>query len=101
MAPIEWRYGENEYQKYYDAKIGDDYLCVFSNNWNPETWLGMINDRVIYDRTRNNRQRRKQGLPLSAPIHELTSIWLLRGSPAYMMKKTAYCYRNRKNEISE
>lgn len=26
-----WKYGENDYQKYYDVTIGKDYLCVFAN----------------------------------------------------------------------
>jgi len=34
---FEWKYGENEYQKYYDVTIGKDYLCVYANNWNPNT----------------------------------------------------------------
>lgn len=26
---FEWKYGENEHQKYYDVKVGNDYLCVY------------------------------------------------------------------------
>lgn len=30
----EWKYGENDNQKYYDVTVGKDYLCVFANKWN-------------------------------------------------------------------
>ena len=33
----EWKYGENDTQKYYDVTVGKDYLCVFANKWNPNT----------------------------------------------------------------
>ena len=33
---IKWNYGENKTQKYYDSKIGTDYLCVFCNKWQPD-----------------------------------------------------------------
>ena len=101
MNKIEWHHGRNDCQEYYDARIGSDYLCVFANKWNPDTWMGIINSRMIYDKTKNDRQRKRQGLPCSAPAHELRSIWVLCGSPEYMMKKVAYCYRNNKTEISE
>lgn len=39
----EWKYGENDNQKYYDVTVGKDYLCVFANKWNPNTWLGSYN----------------------------------------------------------
>ena len=28
MNQYEWKYGENNYQNYYDVKLGKDYLCV-------------------------------------------------------------------------
>ncbi len=28
-----WKYGENEYQKYYDVTIDGNYLCIFANKW--------------------------------------------------------------------
>ena len=24
---IEWKYGENKYHQYYEAKVGNDYYC--------------------------------------------------------------------------
>lgn len=30
----EWKYGENDNQKYYDVTVGKDYLCVFANKCN-------------------------------------------------------------------
>ena len=26
---FKWKYGENKNQKYYEVRIGNDYLCVF------------------------------------------------------------------------
>lgn len=40
MNQYEWKYGENDHQKYYGAKLGKDYLCVFANKWDSNTWLG-------------------------------------------------------------
>ena len=38
MNKYKWKYGENSCQKYYEASIEEDYLCVFANNWNPNVW---------------------------------------------------------------
>ena len=38
----DWQYGENDHQKYYDTYIGNDYLCVFANNWQPDIYMGFI-----------------------------------------------------------
>ena len=43
---IEWKYGENKYQRYYEAKIENDYLCVFCNEWSPDCWMAMVNDKM-------------------------------------------------------
>ena len=43
----EWKYGENDNQKYYDVTVGKDYLCVFANKWNPNTWLGSYNSMIL------------------------------------------------------
>lgn len=48
----EWKYGENDNQKYYDVTVGKDYLCVFANKWNPNTWLGSYNSFVFTTRTK-------------------------------------------------
>lgn len=60
-AKVKWKYGENKTQKYYDTKIGTDYLCVFCNKWQPDIWMGMINNSMIWDKTWNDRQRKKAG----------------------------------------
>ena len=73
-AKIEWNYGENKTQKYYDTKIGTDYLCVFCNKWQRDIWMGMINNSMIYDKTWNDRQRKNQGLPNGCGIHMLYSF---------------------------
>ena len=41
MNQYEWKYGENNYQNYYDVKLGKDYLCVFANKSAPNIWLGI------------------------------------------------------------
>ena len=48
----EWKYGENDYQKYYDVTVGKDYLCVFANKWTPNTWLGSYNSICIHNKTK-------------------------------------------------
>ena len=63
-----WKYGENNNQKYYDVTVGKDYLCVFANKWNPNTWLGMYNSICIHNKTKNDRVRKKQGLAKSCCI---------------------------------
>ena len=98
---IVWKYGENKYQHYYDAKIGEDYLCVFCCEWSPDCWTGMVNNYMIHNKTKNDRQRKKQGLPKTAHISELHSDWLLTGSPEYLMKKVEYCCKHNLIEISE
>ena len=60
-----WKYGENENQKYYDVYIGKDYLCVWQNRWEPDIWMGMSRDKMIHNKTKNNKYRRKEKLPLS------------------------------------
>lgn len=35
----EWKYGENDNQRYYDVTVGKDYLCVFANKWNPNAHI--------------------------------------------------------------
>ena len=97
---IEWKYGENKYQHYYEAQVGNDYLCVFCCEWSPDCWTGMVNNYMIHNKTKNDRQRKKQGLPKTAPISELCSDWLLTGSPEYLMKKVEYCYKHGIIEVS-
>ena len=97
---IEWKYGKNKYHRYYEAKVGNDYLCVFCCEWSPDCWTAMVNGKMIHNKTKNDRQRRKQGLPKSAHISELYYDWLLTGSPEYLIKKAEYCYKHGIVEIS-
>ena len=99
---ISWIYGENNYQKYYEAYIGKDYLCVFSNKWNPDIWMGMCCGKTILNKTKNDRQRKKQNLDKHCPVNVLRTITVLTSmSPEYMMKKVAWCYKHNLSEISQ
>lgn len=49
-------------QKYYDVTIGKDYLCVFANKWNPNSWLGSYNSICIHNKTKNDRVRKNKVL---------------------------------------
>lgn len=98
---INWTYGENESQKYYDAYVGKDYLCVFANKWQPDIWMGMCRDKMIYDKTANDRQRKKEKVAKDFPLHMLRSVTVLGSqSPEYMMKKVAWCYNHNLTEVS-
>lgn len=97
---LNWTHGENECQEYYDVYVGKDYLCVFRNKWE-SFWMVMVRDRMIHNKTVNDRQRKKQGLPKEAPLHLLKRDCILTGEPEYLMKKAEYCYRHGKQEISE
>ena len=70
----DWKYGENGHQKYYDVTVGKDYLCVFANNWNPNTWLGSYNSVCIHNKTKNDRVRKKYGLPKEYTDEEVLTI---------------------------
>ena len=78
---FDWKYGENKYQKYYDCEINGTYLCVFSNKWNPETWLGMYGNMMIHDKTLNDRQRKKQKLDKGCAIDLLHCDYMLIRHP--------------------
>lgn len=98
----EWKYGENEYQKYYEAEVGEDCLIVFANKWNPNTWLGQYNMVSIHNKTKNDRQRKKQGLPLGSDTCDLRIDHMLcSDNPEYMMKKVEWCYTHNLSEISQ
>lgn len=98
---INWTYGENAHQKYYDAYIGSDYLCVFANRWKPDMWMGMCRGKMVFDKTANDRQRKEQKAKKDAPISELGCIAVLSNkSPEYMMRKVEWCYNHNLTEIS-
>ena len=98
---LQWKHGENEYHEYYEAYEGNNYLTVFSCKWSPDIWTAMINNTMIHNKTKNDRERKKQNLSHDAPLYLLRRVWLLTGSPEYLMKKVEYCYRHHKTEISE
>ncbi|MEE1256270.1 MAG: hypothetical protein UHN47_07130 [Lachnospiraceae bacterium] len=98
----EWTYGENDSQKYYDVKVGNDYLCVYSNNWNPNTWMGQYNNTLIHNKTKNDRVRKKYGLPKGCHPSDLREDHILcSDNPEYMMKKVEWCYTHQLMEISQ
>ena len=98
----EWKYGENDNQKYYDVTVGKDYLCVFANKWNPNTWLGSYNSICIHNKTKNDRVRKKQGLGKGCHPSELRQDFMLcSNDPEYMMKKVEYCYNHGLMEIRQ
>ena len=89
----------------------DDYLCVFANENNPEVFMGFIDYNyksktdchsvTIEDKTRNDIQRKKEGLPHDCPLDELHKWCLLTSDdPEFMMKKVEYCYEHNLREIS-
>lgn len=97
-----WIYGENKSQKYYDTFVNGKYLCVFQNKWQPEIWMGMIGNHMIENKTRNDRQRKKQGLPRGCKSYLLKrNCMLCSPSPEYMMRKVERCYKGNKTEICE
>ena len=97
-----WEYGENKHQKYYEANVGKDYLCVYANRWAPQIWMAIVNDRLIHNKTKNNRQRKKQGLPMGCDVSLLRVGSILSSdSLEYVMKKAEWCYQHGLEEISE
>lgn len=96
-----WNYGENRYQIYWESRVGEDVLCVFANKSNPETWMAMVNNIMIYDKTGNDKERRKYKKPMNCRVSELPTIHILcNSSPEYMMEKAEYCYAHRQKEIN-
>lgn len=98
---LEWSYHENTEQKYWEAREDSHELFVFANKYEPDIWMAMVDGRMIHNKTRNDRVRKKMGLPKQAPLYELTCISLLTGTPEYLMRKAEYCFRHKKTEISE
>lgn len=96
-----WEHGFSDYQEYYDVQVGDDYLLVFANKWNPDTWMGQYNNIVIHNKTENDKQRKRQGLPKGCHPSELKcDCMLCSNDPAYMMRKVEWCYAHGLTEIS-
>lgn len=100
-----WKEGNNDTQHYYDVKLGKTYLLVFANKWKPNLYMGMISEngfnRMIHDKTRNDRVRKKWGLKKGCSLHLLQTTYLLcNKDPKYMMKKVEYCFAHSKEEVS-
>lgn len=101
MLKYNWKYGENERQKYYDVTVDGNYMCVYANKWQPDIWIAIVKDRLIHDKTANDRQREKQGLPKGCSFAELhRDAILCNKDPNYMMKKAEWCYIHNVEEIS-
>lgn len=98
----DWKYGENGHQKYYEVTVNNSYLLVFANDWNPNTWMGSYDNIDIRDKTKNDRQRKKQGLEKGCATYLLQRDSLLcSASPEYMMKKVEYCFKHKMSEITK
>jgi hypothetical protein len=99
---FKWKKGENEYQNYYDTRTPDGkYLLVFANKTRPDMWMAMVDGIMVYNKTANDRERKKLGLAKGCRILELSVIHVLTNKdPEYMMKKAEYCYRHNQQEIS-
>lgn len=96
-----WKYGENDCQKYYEAKVGKDYLCVFANKWNADTWQGMYNNTGIQNKTLNDAEREIRGIPMGNTKDMTRWYMLCSNDPEYMMKKVEQCYINNLIEIEQ
>ena len=96
----DWKYGENEHQKFYEVTVNGIYLLVFANNWNPNTWMGSYGSTIIHDKTYNDRQRQKQGLAKGCDTYLLQKDMMLSSNdPEYMMQKVEYCFKTGKEEV--
>ena len=104
----EWNHAENDTQEYYDTIVNDDYLCVFRNKSEeaPNTWIGVYQKNgcgvcTIYNKTFNDRQRKRLGVGKNYSLCLLPRVRFLTNSdPLYMQAKVEHCYRNDKVEVS-
>ena len=98
MNQYEWKYGENDHQKYYGAKLGKDYLCVFANKWDSNTWLGTYikygyGSVTIGNKTFNDKQRKKESKNGTIKLRDNmpSKIQILSSNdPDYMKEKVIY-----------
>ena len=98
---FDWKYGKNAFQKYYEAQVKDAHLCVFANDENPDVWFGVYDGLCIYDKTFNDRQRKKLGLE-GCSISLLPRFRMLTSNdPEYMMRKVEHCFKTGKQEVSK
>jgi len=100
----EWKEWNSDIQHYFETKVNGVYMCVFANKWNPDIYMGMIDKegfRIIYGKTRNDRVRKKMGLPKNCSVSALKTHYILCNSnPEYMMKKVEYCFDHGITEVS-
>lgn len=105
----EWKYGENECQKYYDVKLGKDYLCIYANKKYPDVWMGMyIKNRLditVMDKTFNNRQRKKDeknGVSSITGRYLYPRVTKVLGNKDIekMKRKIEYAYEHNLTEVS-
>ena len=95
-----WTHGDNGKQEYYDTTVNGTYLLVFKNRWD-SCWMCSVGDRMIHDKTRNDLQRKKQGLPKGChPSLLLRDAMLCSNDPTKLMKKVEYCFEHNLDEIS-
>lgn len=96
-----WIYGENRNQEYYEARIGHDVLCVYRNKRDKDhiIWMGQIESSesplspILFDKEKNDKQRKLQGLSPDAHISDLKRVSVLHcKSPTEMIKKTEKAY---------
>lgn len=94
---MNWKYGKNNLQEYYDCTSEDGtYLCVLRNLMEKQ-WIAFVGSKIILDKTRNDREKEKARE--RAGYFPIT--WILSSlDPQIMMQKAEYCYRHNQNEIS-
>ena len=69
----DWKYGENDNQNYYEAKVNGSHLVVFANKAYPNVWMGNIDMHMI------KKTLLKPGFT--------THIFITSDDAKYMMKK--------------
>ena len=99
-SSIKFTKGENETQYYYDATVARKYLLVYSLKKNPGVWYGMAGGVMVYDKRRNDEQRKKQGLPEHAFNELQVTHLLVSSSPQKMMTAVEECAISGKCEYS-
>ena len=95
-----WNYGANKLQRYYEAVVDGHYLCVFENKAHLGVWMGCYDNQMLYDKTQNDRVRKKYNLP-QGHIELLPKSSLLQSdNPEYMQKKVEGAFTHQMLEIS-
>ena len=101
-----WEHGENAFQEFYDTYNGKDYLLVFRlfqdkvNNW-IGSYTKDGEPHTLMNKTKNDCVRKRDHLPKNSHQSELRDVFILTGSPDYLMKKVEYCYERGIFEVEE